>query len=71
MGAASAIETVASIMSIKNQYIIPTYNFVEKDPECDIDCVPNVGRAMPIDFVLKTALAFGGNNAALILRKYK
>lgn len=66
MGAASAIECVASILSIRNQFLLPTMNFLEKDPACDVDCVPNQGRSARIRYALKTSSAFGGNNAALI-----
>ena len=66
MGAASAIECVASILSIRNQFALPTMNFLEADPDCVVDCVPNQGRDARIRYALKTSSAFGGNNAALV-----
>ena len=68
MGAASALECVAMLLSLRHQYLIPTINFQEADPDCPVDCVPNVGRSANIRHILKTASAFGGNNAALIFK---
>jgi len=67
MGAASAIETIASTLAIYRSEIPPTVNFETKDPECDIDCVPNESRRQKVNVVLNNAFAFGGNNACLVL----
>ncbi|MDD5155653.1 MAG: beta-ketoacyl-[acyl-carrier-protein] synthase family protein [Candidatus Omnitrophica bacterium] len=69
MGAASAIETVACCLAIKNDIIPPTINYETPDPECDIDCVPNVARKQKLNVVLNSSSAFGGNNACLVLKK--
>lgn len=71
MGAASAIETVACSLAVKNNTIPPTINYESPDPECDIDCVPNEARKTNVDIVLNSASAFGGNNACLVLKKYQ
>lgn len=68
MGAASAIECIAALLSMKHQYIPPTINHVEKDPECDVDCVANIGRKENIKYVMKTSSAFGGNNSSIIFK---
>lgn len=70
MGAASAIETVACCLALKNGIIPPTINYETPDPECDIDCVPNQARPKRINIALNNACAFGGNNACLVLKKY-
>jgi len=70
MGAASAIEAVACALSVKNDIIPPTINYETPDPECDIDCVPNVARQARVDIALNSASAFGGNNACLVLKKF-
>ena len=70
MGAASAIEAVACALSVKNDIIPPTINYETPDPECDIDCVPNIARAARVDIALNSASAFGGNNACLVLKKF-
>jgi len=66
MGAASAIEAVASVMSIKTGLIPPTINFRTPDPECDIDCVPNTARKSNPRVVLNNSFAFGGNNCSVL-----
>ena len=70
MGAASAIEAACCCLSVKHDIIPPTINFETPDPECDIDCVPNVCRKTPVNIAINSASAFGGNNAALVLKKY-
>ncbi len=70
MGAASAIEAAACALVIKTGKIPPTINFETPDPECDIDCVPNVARKQDVNIAMNNSYAFGGNNASLILKKY-
>lgn len=69
MGAASAIESVVCCMAIKSGSIPPTINYETKDPECDIDCVPNEARELKIKFALNNSFAFGGNNASIVFGK--
>lgn len=70
MGAASAIEALATCLSVKENIIPPTINFETPDPECDIDCVPNFSRQKEINIAIKNGFAFGGNNACLVIKKY-
>jgi 3-oxoacyl-[acyl-carrier-protein] synthase II len=67
MGAASALEAIASILAIKEGEIPPTINYRTPDPECDVDCVPNESRTQKVEIVLNNSFAFGGNNACLVL----
>ena len=69
MGAASAIEAIACCLAIKEGIIPPTINYETADPECDIDCVPNKARKKAIKTALNNSLAFGGNNACLVMGK--
>ena len=69
MGAASAIEAIACALAIKEGVVPPTINYKTKDPECDLDFVPNVKREMQVDIAMNNAYAFGGNNSSLILKK--
>ena len=71
LGAAGAIELVASVLTIKHQYIPPTINYESVDPECDLDYVPNEGRKASVTTVLKTSFGFGGKNSSIIIGKYK
>lgn len=67
MGAASAIETVACCLALRHQFLPPTINYVDPDPQCDLDYVPNITRALKVDVVMNNSFAFGGNNASVVL----
>ena len=69
MGAASAIEAITCCLTIKNSVIPPTINYETKDPECDIDCVPNKAREKAVNIALNNSFAFGGNNACVVFKK--
>jgi 3-oxoacyl-[acyl-carrier-protein] synthase II len=66
MGAAGAIESVASILALVHQTIPPTWNFQTADPECPLDVVPNSPRPAVLRTVLNNSYAFGGNNASIL-----
>jgi 3-oxoacyl-[acyl-carrier-protein] synthase II len=69
MGAAGAVEFIASIMAIECSAIPPTANLRVPDPECDLDYVPNLGRrGVAVRTVMSNSFAFGGSNAVLIGR---
>ena len=65
LGAAGAIEAVITVCAIQDQFVPPTINLDEPDPECDLDYVPHRGRAARIDFALSTSFGFGGHNVCL------
>lgn len=69
MGAASAIGAIVSALALHGQFIPPTINHRETDPECPIDCVPNAAVDAELEVVQNNGLAFGGNNAVLVMRK--
>lgn len=69
MGAASAFELIASIQMMHNGKILPTVNHIETDPECLIDCVPNVARDASIDLVMSNSFAFGGQVCSVVVKK--
>lgn len=70
MGAASALEAIACSLVVKNDMIPPTINYETPDPECDIDCVPNIARRHTVNIALNNSFAFGGNNACLVIKKF-
>jgi len=70
LGAAGALELVATLMSIRESLVPPTVNYLGPDPACDLDCVPNEARAMRVDAALSNSFAFGGLNAVLAVRKF-
>ena len=66
LGAAGGIEAVASILALQKAEIPPTANFLEADPDCDLDYVPNVARPARLRAALSNSFAFGGLNASLV-----
>jgi 3-oxoacyl-[acyl-carrier-protein] synthase II len=71
LGAAGSIELIASVLTIKHQFIPPTINYEFPDPECDLDYVPNKARNATVTTVLKNSFGFGGKNSNIIIRKYE
>ncbi len=69
MGASGSVEALACVMAIRDQKVAPTINYTTPDPECDLDYVPNVARAMPVNVAMTTSVGLGGHNACLIFRK--
>lgn len=69
IGAAGAIETIAAILGMNENYIHPTINLDNPDPECDLDYVPNKGINMPVRAFVKESMGFGGQNAVLVVKK--
>lgn len=69
MGAASAIESAVCCLAVSEDRVPPTIHFQEPDPDCDLDCVPNEARELPVQAAMNNAYAFGGNNASVIFRK--
>ncbi|MGA1193175.1 MAG: beta-ketoacyl-ACP synthase II [Kiritimatiellia bacterium] len=65
LGAAGAIESVATALTIRHGIIPPTINLDHPDPECDLDYVPHTSREQKVRAVLKNSLGFGGHNATL------
>jgi 3-oxoacyl-[acyl-carrier-protein] synthase II len=70
LGAAGAVETVATVMTIKEGIVHPTINRDTPDPECDLDCVPDLARQVKVDIALKNSFGFGGQNACLVVARY-
>ena len=71
LGAAGALEAVATVLAIDRQLVPPTANYLGLDPECDLDIVPNEARACAINVALSNSFAFGGLNAVLALRRWR
>ena len=71
MGAAGAISALAGVLAIRDGVIPPTINYETPDPECDLDYVPNVARQQKVNATLINGFGFGGQNVAVIIRKYE
>jgi len=69
LGAAGAIELVAVLGALREGVIPPTANFIDPDPDCDLDYVPNIAREKPLQAALSNSFAFGGLNSVIALRR--
>lgn len=70
LGAAGAVEAVASVLAIRNDLVPPTINFETPDPECDLDYTFNEPRERSVNVALSNAFGFGGHNTCLVFRKF-
>jgi len=70
LGAAGALEMVATVMAVRDGIAPPTIGYLGPDPACDLDYVPNEARAMNIEAALSNSFAFGGLNAVLVAKKF-
>lgn len=70
IGAAGALEIIATSLSLKHGILLPTINLHTPDPSCDLDYIPHQAREKRVDIALSNHFAFGGANAALVLQKY-
>jgi 3-oxoacyl-[acyl-carrier-protein] synthase II len=70
LGAASAIEGISCVMSIRDGIIPPTINYENPDPECEVNLVANEAREVKVNVAMSNSLGFGGHNASLILKRY-
>jgi nodulation protein E len=71
LGAAGAIEAVATILALEQGLLPPTANFTEPDPQCDLDVIPNEARPAKIECAVSNSFAFGGLNAVLAFRRWE
>ena len=71
LGAAGAIEAIASILAIVNNSIPPTINFEEPDPACDLNYTFNTPQERPVHVTMTNAFGFGGHNTSVAFRRYE
>ena len=71
LGAAGGVEGVFSVLSIHRSLLLPTINYEQPDPDCDLDYVPNQAREATIKYALSNSFGFGGTNAALLFKRYE
>lgn len=70
IGAAGAVEAVALALTLREGVLPPTINYTVPDPECDLDYVPNQAREIRVRTAMSTSFGFGGQNAALVMRRF-
>ena len=68
LGAAAALECLATAIALRDGVLPPTANYNEPDPECNLDVIPNVARRQQVEYALSNSFAFGGLNAVLVLK---
>jgi 3-oxoacyl-[acyl-carrier-protein] synthase II len=71
LGAAGGLELVATVLGMKNGYVLPTINLDNQDPQIDLDCVPNEPRKVDINVAISNSFGFGGHNSTIAIRKYE
>ncbi len=70
LGAAGAIESIATILALKNSIVPPTMHLDEPDVDCDLDYTPNKPVQKELKYALSNTFGFGGHNASLLFKKY-
>jgi 3-oxoacyl-(acyl-carrier-protein) synthase len=68
LGAAAALECLATAIALRDGVLPPTANFSEPDPECNLDVIPKVARHQQVEYAMSNSFAFGGLNAVLVLK---
>jgi 3-oxoacyl-[acyl-carrier-protein] synthase II len=71
LGATGAIEAALCALSLDRQWIPPTINYQNPDPACDLDVVPNHGRAAALNYVMSNSFGFGGINASVVMGRVR
>jgi 3-oxoacyl-[acyl-carrier-protein] synthase II len=71
LGAAGAVEAIATIKSICDSKVHPTINYETPDPECDLNYIPNTAREWSVNVAISNTFGFGGHNASLLFKKYQ
>jgi 3-oxoacyl-[acyl-carrier-protein] synthase II len=71
LGAAGAVESVATILTIVNGMVPPTINYEFPDPDCDLNYTPNQSVKANVDAAISNTFGFGGHNASILFRKYQ
>ncbi|MDW0112666.1 beta-ketoacyl-ACP synthase II [Sporosarcina saromensis] len=69
LGAAGGLEAIFTVKALQEGILPPTMNYVNEDPECDLDYVVNEARKVDIDYAMSNSLGFGGHNASLVFKK--
>ena len=71
LGAAGAVEAIFTALALRDGFLPATINYQVPDPECDLDVVPNQGRAADVRYALSNSLGFGGHNGSILFRKWE
>jgi nodulation protein E len=69
LGASGALELAITVCAVRERFVPPTINWLDRDPACDLDVIPNEGRACDVGYALSNSFAFGGINASLLIAR--
>lgn len=70
-GAASMLEAIACVLTLQQDLIYPTANYLTPDPQCDLDYVPNNARSQRVNVIMSNSFGVGGNNAIVVLKRWR
>ena len=71
LGAAGAVEAAFTALALREDFLPATIHYEQPDPACDLDVVPNTGRAARVEYAMSNSLGFGGHNASILLKKWE
>ena len=71
MGAAGALEALISVLAVRDQVLPPTVNYAERDPDCDLDYVPNEARRARVRVAMSNSVGLGGHNATVMFKEFE
>ena len=71
LGAAGGVEAIASLLALQHQFIPPTINVTEKDPEIDLNLVINDSIETKLTYAMSNSLGFGGHNAVILMKRWE
>jgi len=71
MGAAGALEALISVLAVRDQVLPPTINYQERDPDCDLDYVPNEARRARVRVAMSNSVGLGGHNATVMFKEFE
>jgi 3-oxoacyl-[acyl-carrier-protein] synthase II len=71
IGAAGAAELITCVLAIRDNIVPPTMNLIDRDPELDLDYVPNEPRKMQVDVAMNESFGFGGQNNVVIIKRFE
>jgi 3-oxoacyl-[acyl-carrier-protein] synthase II len=70
LGAAGAVEAIATVQALSSGILPPTINYTDPDPECDLDYIPNMPREQQVEYAISNSNAFGGQNAVAVFKRF-
>jgi 3-oxoacyl-(acyl-carrier-protein) synthase len=70
VNASGSVELAVTALALRDGFLPPTRNLTDPDPQCQIDCLPNIGRRVAAEYAIKLSIAFGGHLAAVAIRRW-